>query len=86
MKATLASENFSFLREAVLAGLGLGLVPDYLLSAEVKAGRVVCALDDWTLSIYGTRMFLLRMPGRYETLAVRTLIDFVVGKARAWAT
>lgn len=85
LKATLASENFSFLREAVLAGLGLGLVPDYLLSAEVKAGRVVCALDDWTLSIYGTRMFLLRMPHRYQTQAVRTLNDFIVSRVRAWA-
>jgi len=27
----------------------------------------------------------LRMPGRYQTLAARTLIDFVVEKARAWS-
>jgi hypothetical protein len=27
-------------------------------------------------------MFLLRMPGRYQTLAARTLISFVVAKAR----
>ena len=26
----------------------------------------------------------VRMPGRYQTLAVRTLIDFVVEKARDW--
>ncbi len=85
LNPTLASENFRFLREAVLAGLGVGLVPDYVVARDIADGSVVTALEDWRLSIFGTRMFLLRMPGRYETLAVRTLIDFVVGKARAWA-
>lgn len=82
LRPTLASENFRFLREAVLAGLGVGLVPDYVVASDVAAGRVVLALADWRLSIFGTRMFLLRMPGRYQTLAVRTLLDFIVEKAR----
>jgi len=82
---TLASENFQFLREAILAGLGVGLVPDYVVEQEVAEGRVVAALRNWRLSVFGTRMFLLRMPGRYQTLATRTLIDFVVQKARSWA-
>ena len=86
LRATLASENFSFLREAVLAGLGVGLVPDYVVSSDVTAGRIVHALSDWSLSIYGTRMFLLRMPHRYQTLAVRTLNDFIVARARAWSS
>ena len=54
---------------------------DVLLLACVA----VTALDDWRLSVFGTRMFLLRMPDRYQTLAARTLIDFVVAKARRWA-
>ncbi|CAD5371439.1 LysR family transcriptional regulator [Rubrivivax sp. A210] len=82
---TLASENFQFLREAILAGLGVGLVPDYVVQQEVREGRVVMSLGDWRLSVFGTRMFLLRMPDRYQTLAIRTLIDFVVARARAWA-
>jgi len=85
LRPTLASENFRFLREAVLAGLGVGVVPDYLVRQDVAAGRVLTALDEWRLSLYGTRMFLLRMPGRYETLAVRTLIDFIIERTRAWA-
>lgn len=85
LRPTLASENFQFLREAILAGLGVGLVPDYVISQDVAEGRVQTALRDWRLSVFGTRMFLLRMPGRYQTLASRTLIDFVVSKAKAWA-
>ena len=82
---TLASENFQFLREAILAGLGVGLVPDYVVRQDVAEGRVMTALNDWRLSVFGTRMFLLRMPGRYQTLATRTLIDFIVERARAWS-
>ena len=82
---TLASENFQFLREAVLGGLGVGLVPDYVVDQDVAQGRIVTALDEWRLSVFGTRMYLLRMPGRYQTLAVRTLIDFVVQRARSWS-
>lgn len=81
---TLASENFQFLREAILAGIGVGLVPDYVVRQDVANGRVVTSLGDWRMSVFGTRMFLLRMPDRYQTLATRTLIDFVVAKARAW--
>lgn len=82
---TLASENFQFLREAVLGGLGVGLVPDYVVAADVAEGRVVTSLHEWRLSVFGTRMYLLRMPGRYQTLAARTLIDFVVERTRAWS-
>lgn len=85
LKPTLASENFQFLREAVLSGLGVGLVPDYLVREDILESRMVTALPEWRLSIFGTRMFLLRMPGRYQTLAARTLIDFVVARVRAWA-
>lgn len=81
---TLASENFQFLREAILAGIGVGLVPDYVVQQDAANGRVVTSLGDWRMSVFGTRMFLLRMPDRYQTLATRTLIDFVVARARAW--
>lgn len=81
---TLASENFQFLREAILSGLGVGLVPDYVVQQDIAEARVMRALSDWRLSAFGTRMFLLRMPGRYQTLATRTLIDFIVENARRW--
>lgn len=81
---TLASENFHFIREAILGGLGVGLLPDYVMDKEVAQGRAVTALPEWRLSVFGTRMYLLRMPGQYQTLAVRTLIDFVVQRARQW--
>ena len=84
LRPTLASENFQFLREAILADLGVGLVPDYVVQQDLAVATVVTALADWRLSVFGSRIFLLRMPGRYLTLATRTLIDFIVHKAREW--
>jgi DNA-binding transcriptional LysR family regulator len=86
LQPTLASENFQFLHEAILGDLGVGLVPDYLVADDIAAGRVVTALHDWRLSLFGSRLFLLRTPDRYLALATRTLIDFVLHKAKVWVT
>jgi DNA-binding transcriptional LysR family regulator len=75
------SENFVFLRDATLAGLGLGLVPDYLVQQSVADGQMLTCLDDWRLSIFGTRMYLLHMPDRQPTRAASAFIEFIVKKA-----
>ncbi|WPB58038.1 LysR family transcriptional regulator [Xylophilus sp. GOD-11R] len=79
----LVSENFVFLRDATLAGLGVGLVPEYLVQQAVADGRMQTCLDDWRLSIFGTRMYLLYMPNRHPTRAASAFIEFIVGKAQA---
>ena len=85
LEPTLISENFLFLRQAILAGLGIGLVPDYVVQEDVRRGEVLTALDDWRLSIFGTRMFMLYMPNRQHTRATRTFIDFILDRARGTA-
>jgi DNA-binding transcriptional LysR family regulator len=83
IEPTLISENFMFLRDAVLAGLGVGLVPDYTVRDLLEDGRVVTALDAWRLSIFGTRMHLLYMPNRHHTRAMATFIAYIQQRARA---
>ena len=82
LEPSLISENFLFLRQAVQAGLGIGLVPDYVVQDEVDRGEIVTSLDEWRLSIFGTHMHLLYMPNRHHTRAMATFIDFVLGRAR----
>ena len=82
LEPTLISEHFPFLRQGILAGLGVGLVPDYVVQDAVASGEVLTALDDWRLSIFGTQMFMLYMPQRHQTRAVRTCIEYVLGRAR----
>ncbi|MBS0506404.1 MAG: LysR family transcriptional regulator [Proteobacteria bacterium] len=81
LEPTLISDHFPFLRQGILAGLGLGLVPDYVVQPEVAGGEVLLALQEYQLSIFGTRMYLMYLPGRHQTRAVRTCIDFLLAKA-----
>ena len=83
LSPTLTSENFQFLREAIVAGVGVGLVPDYVVQDLVNGGVIVTTLSDWKLSIFGTQMVMLYMPNRQHTRAAATLIEFILDKARA---
>ena len=78
LEPTLISEHFPFLREAILAGLGVGLVPDYVVQDAVDSGALVTALDGWRLSIFGSQLFMLYMPNRHQTRSARALIDYLL--------
>jgi DNA-binding transcriptional LysR family regulator len=80
---TLISDHYPFLKEAILGGLGIGLMPDYMVADVIASGEVVTALDDLRLSIFGTQMYLLYLPSRHRTRAIQTCIDFLVDKANA---
>jgi DNA-binding transcriptional LysR family regulator len=80
---TLISDHYPFLRQGILAGLGIGLVPDYVVEDVIASGEVLTALNDYRLSIFGTNMYLLYLPNRHQTRAVRTCIDFLMDKARS---
>lgn len=83
IEPTLISENFIFLQAALLEGLGVALVPDYLVAEELASGAVVRVLADWRLSTFGTGLHLLYMPNRHHTRAMSTFIDFLLERARA---
>jgi DNA-binding transcriptional LysR family regulator len=82
LEPTLISEHFPFLRDGILAGLGVGLVPDYVVQDKLASGEVLTTLDEYRLSIFGTHMYLLYLPNRHQTKAVRTCIDFLLAKAQ----
>lgn len=63
-------------REAVLAGVGIGLQGDFMSEALVAEGRLVEVLTDWPVS--SSPIQLLWMPGADRAPAVRSLIDFLV--------
>jgi DNA-binding transcriptional LysR family regulator len=60
-------------------------VPDYVVQDKVATGEVLTTLHDYRLSIFGTHMYLLYLPNRHQTRAVRTCIDFLLAKARGEA-
>jgi len=83
LSPTVVSRNYPFLRESILAGLGIGVVPDYVVHDDIVRGEVVTALDPWRLSIYGRNMYMLYMPNRNHPRATSTLIDYILARAQA---
>ncbi|WP_343593710.1 LysR family transcriptional regulator [Paracidovorax wautersii] len=80
----LVSANFHCLLGAVSQGLGIGLMPDYMVQAEIDGGVLQpVPLEPGTLDFLATGKFLLHVPDRYQTLAVQTLIGFLIEKEKA---
>ncbi|UOB06261.1 LysR family transcriptional regulator [[Acidovorax] ebreus] len=50
LEPTLISEHFPFLRQGVLAGLGVGVVPDYVVQDKIASGEVLTTLQEYRLS------------------------------------
>ncbi|CAG9173358.1 LysR family transcriptional regulator [Cupriavidus pampae] len=74
----LMSANFFFLRDAILQGLGVGLLPRYMVARDIEAGTLVrLPLPPADLAFLRTTMYLLYLPTRYQTRAVATLIAFL---------
>ena len=83
LQPTVISRNYPFLRDAMLGGLGIALLPGYMVQDDVQTGAVVTALDAWQLSIYGMNVYMVYMPNRQHPRALSILIDFIMQKALA---
>ncbi|MBB5215376.1 LysR family transcriptional regulator [Parapusillimonas granuli] len=71
----LRSDNFVFLKQAVMEGGGVGFLPRYMLRDELESGRLVRHLEYYRISVFGAKIFLLTPPTRYQTAAARALIQ-----------
>jgi DNA-binding transcriptional LysR family regulator len=80
LNPVLRSENFVFLKQAVMEGGGVGFLPRYMVRPELEAGSLVRHLPYYRISVFGAKVFLLTPPTRYQAAAARLLIEFL--KAR----
>ena len=61
IKGTLKANNSEVLRDALLAGLGIGLLPDFSLPAAAGKAQLVQVLPDWQVQgFFGERIYALR--------------------------
>lgn len=67
-------------REAVFAGLGLSIIPDFLVGEDIAAGRLVSVLDDWTSE--PAPIHAVYPHNRHLSAKVRVFIDFLHGWMR----
>jgi DNA-binding transcriptional LysR family regulator len=77
LEPTLSSENFAFLKEAVVGGLGIGIFPLYAVDKELASGALESLLGDYQISAFGSKLYMLTMPNRYQTMATRYLLTFL---------
>jgi DNA-binding transcriptional LysR family regulator len=61
---------------AALAGIGIGMEPDYLIDAHIASGALVPVLTDYPPPEAG--LFVLRPPGDSPPRKVRALIEILV--------
>ena len=70
------ANNSEVLRDAVCAGLGIGLLPDFSAAAALADGELVPVLPDWQpLGFFGERIYALRPWAPQVPRAIKCLVD-----------
>jgi len=73
VRGPLKANNSEVLRQAVLDGLGIGLVPDFSVASAL---RQQVLLPEWRVQgFFSNRIFALRPPGTQVPRAVQLLVD-----------
>ncbi|MGV8921186.1 MAG: LysR family transcriptional regulator [Pseudomonas sp.] len=81
IKGNAQSNSSEAIREMVVSGLGISLSPNWLFSDDLRAGRVVAILQDYTpqpLPVYA-----LSPANRRQSARVRALVDYMAEALKA---
>ncbi|NWA04660.1 LysR family transcriptional regulator [Pseudomonas gingeri] len=80
VSGNLRTNNSEVLREAAVGGMGLVLLPSWLVGADIEAGRLRVVLPDWEAGLGGNGGFIyaVYLPGRRTSKKVRAFVDFLV--------
>ena len=71
----LLADDYIVIREAAIGGIGIASIPDYLVNAALKSGKLVRVLPEWS---FGPSNLHAVFPSRRGLVpAVRAFIDFL---------
>ena len=76
--ARFTADNGAALVPAVLAGLGIAMLPDFLIADHIANGAMVAVLPEYPMPEAG--VYVVRPPGGNAPCKVRVLIDIMVEK------
>jgi DNA-binding transcriptional LysR family regulator len=83
MDGPLCTNNVVVIRDAILAGVGVGWLPDYVVAEELRDGRLVRVLPEAKLP--PIRVFGIMPKQARQTAAVRAVLDILGAGLRAQA-
>ncbi|WEF33263.1 LysR family transcriptional regulator [Pseudoduganella chitinolytica] len=82
----LAVNSSESLRQAVLQGIGVGLLPTYAVDADLRAGALDVVLPGYRAEgRFGNSVHAIFAPSRFNTPKMRVFIDFLLEKFGAGA-
>lgn len=74
----LVVNSMAMLREAVLAGVGIGMLPAFKCAADLDRARLHAFLHDWTRT--DTSIHALYPTSRHLSAKVRTFLDYLASR------
>ena len=80
VSGSLIANNSEVLRQACLDGVGLILMPTWLIGEDIRAGRLKAVLNDFQFYPHleiDTGIYALYLPNRRHSLRVQTFVDFL---------
>jgi DNA-binding transcriptional LysR family regulator len=77
-RARFTADNGAALVPAVLAGLGIAMLPTFLVGEQIARGELVVLMPDYPMPEAG--VYVVRPPGGSAPCKVRVLIDIMVEK------
>ncbi|NML97114.1 LysR family transcriptional regulator [Paraburkholderia sp. RP-4-7] len=79
VRGHLLSNSLDILLEAVLAGRGVALLPEWLVAAEIRAGRLMRLFENFDASPHSgdATVYAAYLPNRRHSSKVRALIQFL---------
>ncbi|BCF93517.1 LysR family transcriptional regulator (plasmid) [Paraburkholderia largidicola] len=79
VRGRLISNSLEMLLEAVLAGQGLALLPDWLVNREIKAGRLMRLFADYDITAQNGEavVYAAYLPNRRHSSKVKALLRFL---------
>ena len=85
MKCRMLANNADALVPALLADLGVAILPEFFVDGDLRTGRLETALDDWVIT--PNSFYVLTPPGRLRPARMSLLIDYLVEHfvQRPWA-
>jgi DNA-binding transcriptional LysR family regulator len=79
VRGRLRANNADVLREAVLGGFGIALLPQWLVGNDVRAGRMLRLLDAWQVNPQSESVcvYAAYLPNRRHSRKVQALLAFL---------